>query len=129
MSFSEASNKITLFVDGVKVASGNTKGLKLSDIINPDATFSGFIGKSIFANDPYLQGSVADFQVYDRALTEQEMGELYQQEAVTHISKIRQLTVDDAANQLDIGHYLDGADQSAEQITKDLTLPTSGKTA
>ncbi|KAJ3197882.1 hypothetical protein HK101_011536 [Irineochytrium annulatum] len=67
--------------------------------------------QSIFANDPYLQ--------------EQEMGELYQQEAATHISKIRQLTVDDAANQLDIGHYLDGADQSAEQITKDLTLPTS----
>ncbi|WKL00978.1 hypothetical protein Q0F98_29375 [Paenibacillus amylolyticus] len=62
VSLSEASNRITLFVDGVKVASGNAKGLKLSEIINPDATFSGFIGKSIFSNDPYLQGSVADFQ-------------------------------------------------------------------
>ncbi|MGO4730158.1 immunoglobulin-like domain-containing protein [Paenibacillus sp. 2KB_22] len=127
VSFSEASNRITLFVDGVKVASGNTKGLKLSDIINPDATFSGFIGKSIFSNDPYLQGSVADFQVYDRALTEQEMGELYQQEAAPHISKIRQLTVDDAANQLNIGHYLDEADQSADKITRNVNLPKSGK--
>lgn len=127
VSFSEASNTITLFVDGVKVTSGNAKGLKLSDIINPDSTFSGFIGKSIFANDPYLQGSIADFRVYDRALTEQEVGELYQQEAVTHISKIRQLTVDDAANQLSIDRYLDEADQSADKITKNVTLPTSGK--
>lgn len=118
---------MTLFVDGAKVASGNTKGLKLSDIINPDATFSGFIGKSIFANDPYFQGSMADFQVYDRALTEQEMSELYQQEAATHISKIRQLTVDDAANQLDMGHYLDEADQSADKITRNVNLPTNGK--
>ncbi|WP_339300401.1 immunoglobulin-like domain-containing protein [Paenibacillus sp. FSL R5-0623] len=127
VSLSEASNRITLFVDGVKVASGNTKGLKLSEIINPDATFSGFIGKSIFANDPYLQGSMADFRVYDRALTEQEMSELYQQEAATHISQIRQLTVDDAANQLDIGDYLDEADQSADKITRNVNLPTSGK--
>jgi uncharacterized protein YjdB len=127
VSFSEASNRITLFVDGVKVASGNAKGLKLSEIINPDSTFSGFIGKSIFSNDPYLQGSVADFRVYDRALTEQEMGELYQQEAADLISKIRKLTVDDAANQLSIDRYLDEADQSTEQITKNLALPTSGK--
>ncbi|MBT2284582.1 S-layer homology domain-containing protein [Paenibacillus polymyxa] len=127
VSFSETSNRITLFVDGVKVASGNAKGIKLSDIINPDATSSGFIGKSIFSNDPYLQGSMADFRVYDRALTEQEMGELYQQEAATHISKIRQLTLDDAANQLNIGHYLDEADQSADKITRNVNLPTSGK--
>ncbi|MBB6019071.1 uncharacterized protein YjdB [Paenibacillus sp. JGP012] len=127
VSFSEASNRITLFVDGVKVASGNAKGLKLTEIINPDSTFSGFIGKSIFSNDPYLQGSVADFRVYDRALTEQEIAELYQQEAATHISKIRKLTVNDAANQLSIDRYLDEADQSAEQITKNLALPTSGK--
>ncbi|WP_405172242.1 immunoglobulin-like domain-containing protein [Paenibacillus sp. FSL H8-0280] len=127
VSFSEASNRITLFVDGVKVASGNTKGLKLSDIINPDATFSGFIGKSIFSNDPYLQGSVADFQVYDRALTEQEVVELYQQEGATHISKIRQLTVDDAANQLDISRYLGEGDKSTDKITRNVTLPTSGK--
>ncbi len=127
VSFSEASNRITLFVDGIKVASGNAKGLKLTEIINPDSTFSGFIGKSIFSNDPYLQGSVADFRVYDRALTEQEMGELYQQEAANLISKIRKLTVDDAANQLNIDRYLDEADQSAEQITRNLALPTSGK--
>lgn len=127
VSFSEVSSTITLFVDGVKAASGNAKGLKLSDIINPDSTFSGFIGKSIFANDPYLQGSVADFRVYNRALTEQEVGELYQQEAVTHISKIRQLTVDDAANQLSIDLYLDEADQATDKITKNVSLPTSGK--
>ncbi|WP_340389912.1 immunoglobulin-like domain-containing protein [Paenibacillus sp. FSL E2-0151] len=127
VSLSEASNRITLFVDGVKVASGNAKGLKLSEIINSDAPFSGFIGKSIFSNDPYLQGSVADFRVYDRALTEQEVGELYQQEGATHISKIRQLTVDDAANQLDISRYLGEGDKSADMITRNVTLPTSGK--
>ncbi len=127
VSLSEASNRITLFVDGVQVASGNAKGLKLSEIINSDAPFSGFIGKSIFSNDPYLQGSVADFRVYDRALTEQEVGELYQQEGATHISKIRQLTVDDAANQLDISRYLGEGDKSTDKITRNVTLPTSGK--
>lgn len=127
VSLSEASNRITLFVDGAKVASGNAKGLKLSEIINPDATFSGFIGKSIFSNDPYLQGSVADFRVYDRALTDQEVGELYQQEGATHISKIRQLTVDDAANQLNISRYLGEGDKSTDKITRNVTLPTSGK--
>ncbi|WKL00979.1 S-layer homology domain-containing protein [Paenibacillus amylolyticus] len=60
-------------------------------------------------------------------MTEQEVGELYQQEAATHISKIRQLTVDDAANQLDISRYLGEGDKSTDKITRNVTLPTSSK--
>src|SRR5690606_34977731 len=49
VSFSEASNTINLYVDGENVASGSAKELKLAEIINPAANFSGFLGKSIFS--------------------------------------------------------------------------------
>jgi len=127
VSFSEASNTISLYVDGVRVASGNAKGLKLSEIIDHNAAFSGFLGKSIFSNDPYLQGSIADFKVFNIALTDQQASELYSYEGANHINQIRQLTVEDAANALNITSYLGEGDISEDKITKSLSLPTAGK--
>ncbi|TYP79344.1 immunoglobulin-like domain-containing protein [Paenibacillus methanolicus] len=122
---SEASNTITLYVDGVEVASGAAGGVKLSELIDPTAAYSGFIGKSIFGNDPYYKGRVSDFRVYNRALTDTEVAAL-QTEASESVPKLNRLMVDDAAASLDVNSYLTAGD-GANAVTGNLTLPTTGK--
>jgi hypothetical protein len=122
--YSETADTNTIYVDGVKVASGSVRGTKLSEIIDPAASFSGFIGKSIFQNDAYLKGKVADFRVYNRAFTDQEAALLYS-EASTQIPKLQQLTVDSARDSLNLVAYLDAADTRIDQITRNLSLPAS----
>ena len=68
--FSEKSDTMTLFVNGKKVASGSAGGKKLAEVIDPSASFSGFIGKSIFKNDPFFKGMIGDFRVYNSALSD-----------------------------------------------------------
>lgn len=122
---SEASNTITLYVDGVKVASGAAGGVKLAELIDPTAAYSGFIGKSIFGNDPYYKGRVSDFRVYNRALTDTEVMAL-QTEASASVPKLNRLMIEDAASSLQASSYLAAGD-SANAVTGNLTLPTAGK--
>ncbi|PZD94736.1 hypothetical protein DNH61_17460 [Paenibacillus sambharensis] len=125
VTMSEAANTLTLYLNGAKVASGSANGIKLSDLIDSKASHSGFLGKSIFTGDSYLRGSIADFRIYKRALTGEEVTKLYT-EASDSVANIRQLTVRDAAKQLDMSRYLGEGDSSAAEITQNLTLPVSG---
>ncbi|WP_110930153.1 immunoglobulin-like domain-containing protein [Paenibacillus bouchesdurhonensis] len=124
--YSEAADTLTLYVDGVKVTSGSAKGIKLAEIIDPSAAFSGFIGKSIFKADGFYKGRVSDFQVYKGALTDQEVADLYA-EAVSNISEVHQLVIEDAHASLKVADYLGAGDTSIDAITKDLTLSATGK--
>ncbi|WP_230193086.1 immunoglobulin-like domain-containing protein [Paenibacillus sp. CECT 9249] len=124
--YSSSADTISLYVDGVMTVSGSAKGIKLADLIDPTAGFSGFIGKSIFKNDNYYKGSVGDFRIYSGALTEQEIAGLYAEAAGT-IADIRQLAMEDAAASLDMEAYLGAGDESAEAVTKHLSLPAKGK--
>ncbi|MBB3112897.1 hypothetical protein FHS18_004999 [Paenibacillus phyllosphaerae] len=121
----EADNTMKLYVDGVQVASGTAGGVKLSELIDPAAAFSGFIGKSIFGNDPFYKGRVSDFRVYNRALTDAEVTGL-QTEASASIPKLNQLMVDDAAASLNVSDYLAAGD-STNEVTGNLALPTAAK--
>lgn len=124
--FSEAADTIILYVDGVKVASGSAKGIKLAEIIDPNAAFSGFIGKSIFKADSFFQGRLGDFRVYGGALTDQEVADLYT-EAAGRMAAIRELVVDDASASLNIADYLGAGDAGLDAVTRSLALPLKGK--
>jgi hypothetical protein len=122
--FSESAGTNTIYVDGVKVASGATRGTKLSEIIDPVASFSGFIGKSIFQNDAYLKGKVADFRVYNRAFNDQEAAQLYSETSVL-IPKLQQLMLDSARDSLDLSNYLGAGDAGIDRVTRNLSLPST----
>lgn len=125
ITFSEVTDSLTLYVNGNKVATGSANGIKLSEIIDPKAHFSGFIGKSIFLNDAYFKGMVGDFRVYKRALTDGEVEELYN-EMSKRIVRLNQLVINNARDSLHIEDYLSERDDSANEITKDLELPEKG---
>jgi fibronectin type 3 domain-containing protein len=61
-----------MYVDGVAVGTNSSMTIKPSDLGN---TWGNYIGKSQF-NDPYLNGSVDDFRIYNRALSATEISTL-----------------------------------------------------
>ncbi len=124
--FSSTSDTITIYINGEKAASGSAKGKKLEDIIDSSSSFSGFIGKSIFQNDPYYKGMVSDFRVYNHALTASQVASL-SAETITNIDQINELVLNDAQDSLNISDYLAEGDLSKDEVTKNLKLPVTGK--
>jgi hypothetical protein len=61
-----------LYVDGVQVASNTSMTLKPSSLGN---TNLNYLGKSQYS-DPYLQGALDDFRIYNRALSASEIAAL-----------------------------------------------------
>lgn len=59
-----------MYVDGVVAASNSTMNVHLSDI---GSTANNWLGRSQFSNDPTFYGSLDDFRVYRRALSQQEI--------------------------------------------------------
>jgi hypothetical protein len=62
-----------MYVDGEAVATNNAMTVHLSDI---GATSNNWLGRSQFTTDPYFSGSLDDFRVYKRALSQQEILDL-----------------------------------------------------
>jgi hypothetical protein len=63
----------TMYIDGVVVATNNAMTLHLSDLAT---TTNNWLGRSAFSNDPFFYGSLDDFRVYKRALSQQEISTL-----------------------------------------------------
>ncbi|RKL65648.1 hypothetical protein CR203_19400 [Salipaludibacillus neizhouensis] len=124
--FSGSDDTLTLYINGEEVALGSAGEKALTNIIDSSADFSGFIGKSIFSNDPYYKGLVGDFRVYDKALTDEEVDVLFE-ETVQEVDKIGDLVINDARDSLTISDYLAEGDQNLDEITKNLALPSTGK--
>ncbi len=104
----DASDTARLYLDGSEVAVKTGVTVKPKELGN-GVTTSNFIGRSNYASDKFLAGSVRDFRIYDTALTAGEVAALQPSDA-TRASR-------DAA-QLSLG------DLSAVQ--SNLTLPSGG---
>ena len=63
-----------VYVDGLKAGENASITLRPADLGN---TPNNFIGRSQVAADPYLNGSIDEFRVYDRALSPGEIQALY----------------------------------------------------
>ncbi|MFF6978441.1 family 43 glycosylhydrolase [Streptomyces sp. NPDC008343] len=66
---------MVLYVDGVEAARTTTT-VKPSELYDANKDHGGYIGRSLYAADPYFGGEVDDFRVYDRALTAAQVMEL-----------------------------------------------------
>ena len=68
----------TLYIDGIVVATNTAMTLHASDI---GATTNNYLGRSQFSSassgDPLFDGSLDDFRVYKRALSQQEISDLF----------------------------------------------------
>lgn len=104
----DASDTATLYLDGVKVASKTGVTVKPGQL-GGGVTTDNAIGKSNYATDRLLAGSVRDFRIYDVALDPTQVAQLQASDA-TRVAR------DTAA--LSLG------DLSAVQ--NNLALPTSG---
>jgi beta-xylosidase/uncharacterized protein YjdB len=71
-----ATKTAVLYLDGVEVARATNVTVKPSDLYDATKTNSGYIGKSLYASDPYFAGEVDDFRIYSRALPAAEVLEL-----------------------------------------------------
>jgi hypothetical protein len=63
-----------LYVNGAQVNANTSLSLRASDLGTIDYAF---IGKSQFTADPFFDGSVDEFRVYNRALSATEIQQLY----------------------------------------------------
>jgi hypothetical protein len=59
-----------LFLDGVQVGSNSAMTLRPKDLPSPP---NYYLGRSQFAPDPYFDGNIDEFRVYDRALSPAEI--------------------------------------------------------
>jgi hypothetical protein len=64
---------VSIYLDGTQVAQQAPAALRPSDLGD---TGNNFIGRSPFAADPYLDGQIDEFRIYDRVLSAAEIGEL-----------------------------------------------------
>lgn len=62
-----------MYVDGELVMDGNI-GMKVSDL---GKTTANYIAKSLYDGDPYFAGAVSEFTVYNYAMRESKIEELY----------------------------------------------------
>ncbi|MCF6411537.1 immunoglobulin-like domain-containing protein [Pseudalkalibacillus salsuginis] len=113
---------LELYVDGELSSSGSTN-FTLEDVKNTDG-ISGYLGKSFYGADPNFNGMIADFEVYDGALTAEEIKELTVA-ADEEIEKMETLLLDSAAAQLDYDDFLNG-NASKEEVKTDLSFPKNG---
>ena len=60
----------TLYFDGSPVGSNTSMTLRPADLGH---TVNNYIGRSQFSDDPYLDGDIDEFRIYDRALSEEEV--------------------------------------------------------
>lgn len=114
---------IKLYIDGVEVGTGSTNGYTLAQINNVNG-ISGFIGRSFYSADPYFGGMIADFKVFNGALTATEVGKL-EEEADKKIAAMDGLLLNHAVEQLDYSMFIN-KNQNKDEITSDLSFPKKG---
>ncbi|PAZ12511.1 hydrolase [Streptomyces sp. SA15] len=71
-----AAGTAVLYVDGIEAARATGVTTKPSELYDAGKDHSGYIGRSLYAADPYFGGEVDDFRIYNRALTPTEVLEL-----------------------------------------------------
>jgi len=64
---------LSIYLDGAQIAQKAPAVLRPSDLGD---TGNNFIGRSPFAMDPYLDGQIDEFRIYNRVLSPEEIGVL-----------------------------------------------------
>jgi len=107
-----SGNTAILYEDGVEVARNENMTLRPSDL---GATTNNYIGRSNYSVDPYFNGEIDDFRIYNTALSEAEIKQLIEDQ-YDEISDEEAVAITKAA--LNLG------DTSA--VVSNLKLPSEG---
>lgn len=107
VAFVQSGTTVRLYQNGAKVAENTSVDLNPSSLGN---TTNNFIGKSQFSGDATFDGSISDFRIYKKALTDGEIG------AIAGIDDEYCVQMDKEA--IYIGNIF--------TIESDLVLPTQG---
>lgn len=105
------TNEAILYQDGVEIHRNTNVSLVPSDLYSSNNDYTGYIGKSFYAPDPYFTGDIDDFRVYGRALNAEEILSLYHE--------IHHYYVENDRDSLTLGDI--------STVVDDLTLPTKGE--
>ncbi|HEX2672886.1 MAG TPA: LamG domain-containing protein [Polyangiaceae bacterium] len=73
VAVSVGDNGLSIYVDGAQIARKAPAVLRPSDLGD---TGNNFIGRSPFATDPYLDGQIDEFRIYNRVLDPEEIAAL-----------------------------------------------------
>ncbi|MGN9840282.1 family 43 glycosylhydrolase [Nonomuraea sp. H19] len=68
-----AARTAVMYLDGAEIARAANVTIKPSDLYDAAKSYSGYIGRSLYAADPYFAGEVDDFRLYGRALSAAEV--------------------------------------------------------
>ncbi|GAA5180346.1 hypothetical protein GCM10023322_12440 [Rugosimonospora acidiphila] len=71
-----ATGNEAFYLNGAVIGTASTVVTSPNDVYAAASAVAGYIGKSFYSPDPYFQGSIADFEIYDRALTAGEVAVL-----------------------------------------------------
>ena len=74
-----------LYVDGVQVGSNTAMTIKPSDL---GATTQNWIGRSQYSADPYLDGRVDDFRIYNSAMSASQVMHLVNGQTVLPVAEL-----------------------------------------
>lgn len=120
---SEEDQTLKIYIDGEHVATAPTAGFTLADINNNEG-ISGYIARSMYDGDPYFKGMIADFEIYDRTLSEEAIKDLAK-DAENEVSNMGNLALDSAAVQLDYSTFLN-ENVSKDEVKTDLLFTKNG---
>ncbi|NLY43956.1 MAG: DUF1080 domain-containing protein [Clostridiaceae bacterium] len=107
-----SGNTGIIYENGVQVGKNENMTLKPSDLGN---TLQNYIGRSVYSADPYFDGEVDDFRIYNTALGEAEIRKIMEESVV-------ELTDEEVVAITKEGLTL--GDTSA--VTENLILPVEG---
>ncbi|MCI9003941.1 MAG: hypothetical protein HFH39_01590 [Lachnospiraceae bacterium] len=127
-TYSDATKDFTFYLNGEKqnsinMEAGNAKGTTLQGLMTAGDGKDGYMGWSFYeANDPKFKGSVADFRIYDKALSDAEVAELQDdiEEMLDSLSASDFTAKDIHLAEADCL----GANASKDEIKADLALPS-----
>jgi hypothetical protein len=75
VAVTKSGNVGTLYVNGAQVGQNTSMSLSPSSLGN---TTNNWIGRSQYSADPFLDGQIDDFRIYNRALSAAEVLSLFQ---------------------------------------------------
>ncbi len=123
--------EFTFYKNGVEqgsasIADGNAGNATLQDLMTAGDGLDGYMGWSFYgANDPKFQGKVADFRIYNKELSADEVSTLNSSVEDMLNSLVN---ADFSAKDIKLTEAdLLGANTDANAITEDLSLPTTTK--
>ena len=107
---------LTLYRDGTQISTV-THTRSMSSII-PTGPTLGYLGRSLYTNDPLLQADVSDLKFWDVALTTDQV-------ASSMPTAAQKTAATDALVRTDVTAALLGTNPSLDQVSSNLTLPAS----